>query len=461
VRLAALAEEHVGSRYGLVQEQHVALDPREQREGDARAHAARVHGDGPVEKLPEPGEFLDPVHVPAGMAVGKAQQVGGDDHVPSASEIRAEPQAGTDHGHHSTRRTHCAFGGLQHAGQQAEERRLPGAVGPEDPQHLPALDAQRHVAHGPHPARREVAAEPGQAQRSLARVIVHMKELAEADRLEGRRGCQGRIISRWAQGRQRDASTNMGAMELLRWLGRRLRSPAPTVLHVTHPKAGSQWVYAVLLHLARERIVRPTVDSTHALQGELVPGRIYPTVYATSEQVAGRPWPPSTRVFVVIRDLRDTLVSLYFSLRFSHPILTPHIQRRRDELAARDFESGLAFLLESPGFQNLARIQESWIGTAEPLLRYEELLADDLGAFRRIVAHCGLPAGRALRRAVARSRFEAVSGRQRGEEKLDSHHRKGVAGDWRGRFSPALRERFKELYGRTLIRTGYAADERW
>src|SRR5687768_7549077 len=100
------------------------------------------------------------------------------------------------------------------------------------------------------------------------------------------------------------------------WLSRGARQSSPAVLHVTHPKAGSQWVYGVLAQLAPERIVTPTTGSTHALDGDLQAGRIYPTVFATREQIAARVLPPPTRVFVVIRDLRDTLVSFYFSLRY-------------------------------------------------------------------------------------------------------------------------------------------------
>ena len=261
------------------------------------------------------------------------------------------------------------------------------------------------------------------------------------------------------------ASNTIGhGMNWLGWLSRPARgqAPPPTVLHVTHPKAGSQWVYGVLAQLQPARIVTPTTGSTHALIGPLEPGRIYPTVFATREQVEALVLPPSARVFVVIRDLRDTLVSFYFSLRFSHPVLTPHIQTMRDELGRRDVEAGLGFLLETRSFEAVARIQDSWLGAGVPLLRYEELLDDDVAAFGRIAAHCDLPVGgRRLRRGVERCRFEVVTGRRRGVEAPESHHRKGVAGDWRDRFSPALRERFKALYGRTLIRTGYAADESW
>ena len=45
-------------------------------------------------------------------------------------------------------------------------------------------------------------------------------------------------------------------------------------------------------------------------------GRIYPTLYITREQFESVP--PPLAGFVVIRDLRDTLVSLYFSLKHSH-----------------------------------------------------------------------------------------------------------------------------------------------
>ena len=48
-----------------------------------------------------------------------------------------------------------------------------------------------------------------------------------------------------------------------------------------------------------------------------------------------------------------------------------------------------------------------------------------------------------------------------GRENVNSHFRKGVAGDWRNHFDDELKTRFKILYGDALIAAGYEKDLNW
>ena len=91
-----------------------------------------------------------------------------------------------------------------------------------------------------------------------------------------------------------------------------------TVFHVTHWKAGSQWIYKILNALAPERIVPPRIGEAQLLFTPLKSGAIYPAVYLTRGQLQSLTLPAKNRKFVIIRDLRDTLVSAYYSLRYSH-----------------------------------------------------------------------------------------------------------------------------------------------
>jgi hypothetical protein len=42
---------------------------------------------------------------------------------------------------------HAAAVGVQQSAQQADRRRLAGAVGPNQPEHLPRLDVERHAVN--------------------------------------------------------------------------------------------------------------------------------------------------------------------------------------------------------------------------------------------------------------------------------------------------------------------------
>jgi hypothetical protein len=64
-------------------------------------------------------------------------------------------------------------------------------------------------------------------------------------------------------------------------------------------------------------------------------------------------------------------------------------------------------------------------------------------------------------RIVEAHRFKRLTGRRRGSEDVTAHERKGIAGDWRNHFDPALTDAFKARFGQTLIRTGYEPDLAW
>ena len=257
-----------------------------------------------------------------------------------------------------------------------------------------------------------------------------------------------------------------GALRWIRgWTGR-TRPPDPThptIFHVTHWKAGSQWIHKILDRCAGTRIVRAEARSAQLLHKPLLAGRVYPTCYVTREEFHSVPLPEPWRRFVVIRDLRDTLVSAYFSLRYSHVDDNPSITLFRMQLTGAGIEDGLRWLIGNwlPG---AAAIQRSWLVSGEELIRYEDLLAHDVDILVPLLTErcpLGLPPQQ-VRDAVLACRFERLTGgRSQGEEDVQSHERKGVAGDWRTYFTERVARDFKTRYGDLLIATGYEKDLDW
>jgi lipopolysaccharide transport system ATP-binding protein len=199
------------------------------------------------------------------------------------------------------------------------------------------------------------------------------------------------------------------------------------------------------------------------LQQSAQPGKVYPTVYLTREEFALVRLPPVWRRFVVIRDLRDTLVSLYYSLRFSHPMMGDELPILRPLLNSLSLEDGLLYLMDET-LLLCSRIQESWVAAGESLIRYEDLLEHDLSLLKDfLLDQCGLPVSRERFREVVRAnRFDKLTrGRPRGHEDVAAHERKGVAGDWRDHFSDRVKTAFKARFGDLLVATGYEADLRW
>jgi hypothetical protein len=242
--------------------------------------------------------------------------------------------------------------------------------------------------------------------------------------------------------------------------------PRPTVFHVTHYKAGSSWIYAILRScLPPHRLVAPRFDGSQFLRTPLREGKVYPTLYLTRDEFHSAPLPRDWRRFVVIRDLRDTLISGYFSVKISHAqFASEPVRRLRETLRNVTMEDGLIHMIDTWLVVN-ARIQESWVDDGDAvLLRYEDLLERDITVLEPVlIDRCELGVSRRrLRRAIKNARFERLSGgRPRGCEDVTAHERKGVVGDWRNHFTPAVKEAFKRRHGDLLIAAGYESDTSW
>jgi lipopolysaccharide transport system ATP-binding protein len=235
-----------------------------------------------------------------------------------------------------------------------------------------------------------------------------------------------------------------------------------TVFHITHHKAGSQWVNRILHALAFDRLVLPEPGDAQFLARPIVPGKVYPTVYVTREQFESVKLPRQSRWFVVIRDLRDTLVSGYFSIKHSHAMEEADDLALRARLHELDFEGGLLHLIDC-WLPDRAAVQRSWAAGPDDVLKYEDMLGRDTEILERVLlGHCRLGvAPERLREAVIANRFEARAGRKRGQEDVGSHERKGVAGDWKNHFSDRVARAFRNRFGELLVATGYEKNDRW
>jgi lipopolysaccharide transport system ATP-binding protein len=237
----------------------------------------------------------------------------------------------------------------------------------------------------------------------------------------------------------------------------------PTVFHVTHWKAGSQWIHRIFHGLVYERLVLPKADRSQFLVAPIQPGKVYPTIYVTKQEFDNVAIPAGSRRFVVIRDLRDTLVSWYYSSRVSHAILAERMAELRQKLIERNQEEGMLLLLDEE-FPRSADIQRSWLEAGEELVRYEDLLEDDLGILEKLLLRrCELRVSpERFREVVLANRFERITGGRRlGEEDKSAHERQGAPGDWKNHFTARVKRHFKERYGELLIATGYARDLDW
>jgi hypothetical protein len=181
-------------------------------------------------------------------------------------------------------------------------------------------------------------------------------------------------------------------------------------------------------------------------------GRVYPCAYLGQPEFETIECAGQKRIFVLVRDLRDTLVSAYFSLRNTHEAKTPDIAYTRQMLTRLDQEQGLLYLMQS-SFCAYARVQRTWRAAGAKFYHLEDCMADAPTMLGTMLEEgWGVRLSPDLLKEVAdRHSFARLSGgRAPGQEDLTSHYRKGLAGDWKSHFTPAVSERFEALFGDLL-----------
>ena len=93
------------------------------------------------------------------------------------------------------------------------------------------------------------------------------------------------------------------------------------------------------------------------------------------------------------------------------------------------------------------------------LFRYEDLTGENqFPAWQQLLAHCDirLP-DESLRAVLKEHSFKVLTtGRERGVEDVTAHYRKGIVGDWKNHFTPAVEQMFRETTGSLVEELGYS-----
>ncbi len=209
--------------------------------------------------------------------------------------------------------------------------------------------------------------------------------------------------------------------------------PSPAVFHVTHWKAGSSWITRILRRCDRQRVVDPRQSEAHLVaqfvEDPIEPHGVYPRLYLTREEFESVALPPDWRRFVVIRDLRDTLISAYFSVKLSHRA-NPVLDEGRAHLACVGLDEGSMDARPPEGGPQRGD-QASWCQAASTR-PFRATHPGPRRSARSAATRCELPAvplGVApIVRRCPRSRNERRAPPAR---RTRIGFRKGVAGDWR------------------------------
>lgn len=121
-----------------------------------------------------------------------------------------------------------------------------------------------------------------------------------------------------------------------------------------------------------------------------------------------------------------------------------------DYLQRVDLETGLIAEIEFR--RRHLESMRSWIGRADVMvIRYEEIMQDEVAAFARLAEHYRLSRMEAILWAQLAKRYSKAGSRAR----RSSHVRDPRAGQWRDAFSDRVTAHFEERYGDVVEALGY------
>lgn len=263
-----------------------------------------------------------------------------------------------------------------------------------------------------------------------------------------------------------------------RALAARCVSIAENVYHCCVHKTASQWVSKILADKRTykycgldafnyERELPGGVDSRPLTERTFMSSfprhTIVTPIYIDLPGCERLPKPKDFRAFFVPRDPRDIVTSWYFSVKISHKVMN-RIGEMRRVLQELSEEEGLQNVIDAMEREGLFAALRSWQRGAgkDPryrIFRYEDLTdSNQFTTWRQLMDHCDIRIPDETLRAVLQENAFSVltKGRERGTEDVNAHLRRGVHGDWKNHFTPAVERKFREVNGSLVDELGYS-----
>ncbi len=246
-------------------------------------------------------------------------------------------------------------------------------------------------------------------------------------------------------------------------LASRFHRTIPIIFVTGYPKGGTVWACQMI----SDYLQLPFADQS------LFP-ITFPSVMHGHYTIKSK----GPRAVYVVRDGRDTILSMYFYLSRAlptgdNPVVPRRFRRSFPGIVNRDrVRDNLPKFIEAqmrrpegcrvPWGNHVRSYCESG-RTDVPMLKYEQMLADCPKALSSAIATLTgeEPDPEGIEATVRKYAFQRQAGRSQGTENRSSFLRKGQAGDWRNHFTPEAARVFHHWCGRELIELGYEPNDDW
>ncbi len=248
----------------------------------------------------------------------------------------------------------------------------------------------------------------------------------------------------------------------------------PVFLVTEYPKSGGTWLAQLIssyfdLPFPRNKIPGLKKSMFH---GHYLPSRNFIHL---------------KKIFLMFRDGRDVMVSLYYHTLFlneKNRLNPKDYYYYRSKLKFKDYNDikrNLPKFIEfvfshRPSKLYRIKYEGNWVSFNKHWLeqnyipndkilyvKYEDLLNDTEREIIRILKETDHkePDVKKVKNIVNKYSFENQVKRAKGEENISSFLRKGVAGDWKNKFSKEAAIIYDHYAGEMLIKLGYEKDHNW
>jgi hypothetical protein len=227
---------------------------------------------------------------------------------------------------------------------------------------------------------------------------------------------------------------------------------------LSHHKCATNWLRAICRELVKRKLALVDIAPDSTLGKAAVPsGGISIILDVNASYAPKSKVDPSKQPNVhFVRDPRDAFVSNYWSWLKSHENNNETILKFREKAANLSVEEGLLVLVNT--FPMSAQL-DTWpdlMWDQVHTVKYEALLDDFEGTLKVMMACGGLILSDQYASEIREiTDFKKITGRNAGQEDVEHHFRKGVAGDWENYFTPRVRDAFFAKHGWLGERLGY------
>ena len=174
--------------------------------------------------------------------------------------------------------------------------------------------------------------------------------------------------------------------------------------------------------------------------------------------------PFNHKTIVVLRDGRDVMTSAYFHFLMYAPNKSSSlVEHWREKISYQENLEAKAQIksfiqIFSENFKVGGR-QTSWsdhamsINSSSPVIlvvKYEDMLTQCSSVLNNIIHFLEIEPIEDVDTVITKNSFENLARRKRGQEKINSFYRKGIAGDWKNYFDEETLELFMSLHGEAM-----------